>query len=463
MAGVLVASFASRFLAHYENLFRLPLRLQSGLDGRILAFSLALSCLTALLFGAAPMYQTVRAAILPALKADAKRSGTRVFGARNALVVFQVAVSMVLLVAASLLVRTLRNAQSTDLTQNPERILLLELNLSQRKHTGVEKIAFYNNLLDKLRRLPGVERAALVARVPMGGGGNSIDIVSAERGQVGVDFNVASEEYFETVGLPLIRGRLLSREDREGAPRVAVINEVMARWMWPNQDPIGKRFAVREVPAKVEVVGVIRDGRFRDYRDSLRPRFYFPLAQVYGKEPDSFFRWVTDRMRLEVRAFASPTALAGGVRREIHALDRNLRVGQLQTLAAYRDAGLGRERLSALLLSCFGVLAALVTAIGLYGVLAFTVALRKREIGIRMAVGAAPRQVMWNVLLHALTLVAAGIAAGSVTAFALARTVSSFLFGGLGVGCCDVRGCRDHSRWNQRYGCVSACAASGTD
>jgi len=427
-AGLVVALFTSQALVGYQRPFRMELLLEAGLDGRILAFGLALSILTGLLFGIIPLRQAFQLEVMPALKTDSLRSGARGFGMRNAFVVAQVALSLVLLVGASLFVRTLRNAKATDVTLDASRVLLIDLNLAERKYENARVQLFYASLVDRLRTLPGVERVALVARVPMGGGKNSLDIESrAGSWKANADFNIVSDEYFQTIGLPLVRGRVLNRGDRRGATGVAVINEVMARRFWPSEDPIGKQFQFLKPPRLVEVVGVIRDGRFIDYRDTVRPCFYIPLAQAYGADP--FISSVVNRMNLEVRTVGNPVRLATGIRKEIHALDEDLPAGQMQTLESYRDAGLGQERLSATLLSGLAVLAALIVAIGLYGVLAFAVAQRTREIGICMALGAPSRQVLRRVLLDALALVGAGIAIGFIAALLLARLISSLLYG----------------------------------
>jgi predicted permease len=326
----------------------------------------------------------------------------------------------------------LRNARATDVTRDADRVLLIDLNLAERKYEEARAKLFYANLLDRVHTLRGVERAALVARAPMGGGQNSLDIASRGGGwTANANFNVVSDEYIQTIGLPLERGRFFNGADREGAPGVAVVNEVMARRFWPGEEAIGKQFQFLTPPRLVEIVGVVRDGRFRGYRDTVRPCFYIPLAQTYGVDP--FLHFLVNRMNLEVRTTGDPARLAAGIRGEIraldHALDEDMPAREAQTLESYRDAGLGQERLSAALLSGLGMLAALIAAIGLYGVLAFAVAQRTREIGIRMALGATAGQVLRGVLRDALGLIGAGIAIGFVAALLLARLVSSLLYG----------------------------------
>ncbi len=253
----------------------------------------------------------------------------------------------------------------------------------------------------------------------MGGRRNSRTIVPRLGGpESGADFNVVSAGYFQLIGLPVIRGRGLDSRDQAGAAEVAVVNELMARRFWPGQDPLGKRFGILRPNKVVEVVGVVRDGRFRDYRDTPRACFYLALAQNY-----------TSRMSLEIRAPADPMRLVAATRREISLLDRDLPVRNVQTLRSYRDAGLGQERLSAALLSGLGALSVTLAAIGIYAVLAFSVARRTREIGLRMALGATATNVVGSIVRQAFRLIAVGSALGIVLSLPLRKLVSSLLYG----------------------------------
>jgi len=420
--GIAVAFLVQRFLSGIERPFHMPLLLDSGIDGPILIFAAALSTLTGILFGLLPLRQAARLNVTPMLKGETRVTGRRVFGLRNLLVVIQVALSLVLLAGAGLFVRTLRNAQAADITKDPDNVLLFNVGYFARysfKDNAARAKEFYATLLDRIHGIAGVRTAAYVMVVPFGGRRGGTNIVPYPGAKpVQVDFNAVSPEYFETVGIPVERGRQFNDYDRAGAPNVVIVNKQMAKRFWPGEDPIGKRIEVGYPERMAEVVGVVRDGKFRGYREAVHPCFYAPLAQMETLD-----------LSLEVRAAPHAPWLAAAVRREMRGLDKDLQIPEAQTLRSFRDSGLGQERLSAALLSGLGILAAVIAAVGLYGVLAFAVAQRTREIGIRMALGAAPRQVLRGVLAEALALVGAGLAIGFLAAVALARFIASLLYG----------------------------------
>jgi putative ABC transport system permease protein len=259
----------------------------------------------------------------------------------------------------------------------------------------------------------------LVYVVPLGGwrGGNDITAHPGDK-PLQVDFNIVSEEYFQTVGLPLVRGRAFNAGDRDGSPNVAIINEQMAQRFWPGEDPIGKQIGLEQPTRTAEIIGIVRDGRFRNYRASIYPCFYVPFSQEY-----------MGRMGLEARVVGDPMRLVAPIRRQVHDLDAELVIGDVWTLKSFRDAGLGQERTSAALLSGFGVLALALAGIGLYGVLAFAVARRTHEIGIRMALGARRSHVLGLVAGQGLILTLVGLPAGLICAFGLTRLIASSLYG----------------------------------
>jgi predicted permease len=418
-AAIAVTLLVERFLAGFDGPFHLAVLAESGIDGRVLIFALGLSAATGILFGLLPWRQAVQLDVTPMLKAEMPGAGRRVLRARSLLVVAQVALSLVLLAGAGLFVRTLRNAQAADITRDPGNVLLFDLSLPASKYTPERGQEFYGNLLDRVHGMPGVANAALVQTVPFGGRRGGTNIIPHPGSEaVQVDFNVVSSEYFKTVGIPLVRGGGLAGRGHRGFANV-VVNEKMAKRFWPSEDPIGKHFVEVGTPNRmVEVVGVVRDGPFRGYRAAVRPCLYEPLAQSY-----------ISSLHLEVRTAIPSAALAGAVRLQIRELDPDLLVAQPQTLRTFRDAGMGQERLSASLLSGLSILAALIAAIGLYGVMAFTVAQRTREIGVRIALGAVSGDILRGVMAEALMLVGVGLAAGCIGAALLARLIANLLYG----------------------------------
>ena len=330
----------------------------------------------------------------------------------------QVAISSVLLLGAGLFLRTLLNAQATDVTADPGNILLANIDLAGQGYDAVRSRAFYPQFLDRMRALPGVRSAALVFVVPMSGRRGGNDIVFEGR-RIQVDFNVISSGYFATVGLPVLRGREFTDTDREGTEAAAIINEEMAKRFWPGQDPLGRRIEVVGGKGRIaRIVGVVRDGKFRNYRDTLRPCLYVPLDQEMRRE-----------MNLEVRAGGDPIRLAPAIREAIRQIDAGLIPPEVLTLKSQRDLGLSQERLIVSLLAGLALLALVLAAVGIYGVVSFTVAQRSREIGIRIALGARGTDVLRLVLRQGLTLVIAGLAIGMGAALALSRLIAGLLFG----------------------------------
>jgi len=424
-AGLLVAVLTSSFLASFPLPFRFPLLLETRVDPRVAGFALLVSMLTGVLFGLVPAREAMRTSMTAALKVD-PGFGARLrrWNARNVFMVAQAALSVVLLVGAGLFLRTLANARAADVTSDPGNVLMTSLNVAALKYDEARGQAFYRQLLERTEALPGVRSAALVMVVPMGGrrGGTNVSISTAndpaEKRTLQVDFNVVSPKYFETVGLPLLRGRAFTSYDRAGAPAVAIVNEQWAQQFWPGQDPVGKRFEEERPRRTVQVVGVVRDGKFRSYRAAIKPCFYAPLAQNYS-----------GMTNLELRTAGDPLGLAAAVRRQVQVLDKDLPVSQMVTLKTYRDAGLGQERMIAGLLSGLGALALILAAIGIYGVMSFSVAQRRREIGIRIALGARASEVLRMVLGQGLALMLIGSAIGLAAAAAAARFIASLLYG----------------------------------
>jgi predicted permease len=408
------------------------------LDGRVLAFTFLLSLATGVVFGLAPALQASRPDLVPALKdeASAAAQGRRRFSLRNVLVVAQVALSIVLLIGAGLFLRSLNNAQAIDPGFNADRILDAQLNINLLRYTKAQGQEFYRQVVERIETLPGVESASLARAVPMSGSGRTSsfliqgregpDNVSRSEGtgpdeenQYTVNMNVVGLKYFATMGIPLLRGRDFTPQDNQGAPLTVIVNEAFARRYFAGDDPIGKRMSFRGAQGPwSEIIGIARDSKYRTLGESPRPFVYVPLAQNHETG-----------MALHVRTTGNPIGLAGAVRHEVQSLDQNLPVTELQTLSGVVAGSLFAARMGAVLLAVFGSLALLLAAIGLYGVMSYTVSRRTREIGIRMALGAATGNVLRLVLKEGMSLVGSGVAVGLIVAAAVTRLLASFLYG----------------------------------
>jgi predicted permease len=408
------------------------------LDGRVLAFTFALSLATGLIFGLAPALQASRPDLVPALKdeASAAAQGHRRFNLRNALVVVQVALSLVLLIGAGLFLRSLSNAQGIDPGFNADKILDAQLNINLLRYTKAQGREFYRQIVERIEALPGVESASLARIVPLSGSSRTLsfliqgqqgpDNVSRSEGTgpdtenpYTVNTNVVGLKYFQTMGIPMLQGRDFTALDNEGAPPAAIINESLARRYFGGQEPLGQRLSFRGAQGPwSEIIGVVRDSKYRTLGESPRPLVYVPLAQNHETG-----------MTLHVRATSNPASMAASVRREVQALDQNLAVTSLQSLSDVVAASLFAARMGAALLASFGFLALLLAAIGLYGVMSYAVSRRTREIGIRMALGAGTGNVLRLVLKEGLLLVGGGVAAGLIVAAAATRLLASFLYG----------------------------------
>ena len=406
-------------------------------DSRVLGFTFGLSLLTGLIFGLAPAFQASRPDLVPALKGEASAAvlGSRRFNLRNGLVVFQVALSLVLLIGAGLFLRSLNNAQSIDPGFSADKVLNARLNINLLRYTKTQGQQFYGQVIERIEAIPGVESASLARIVPMTGGGRTTNFVI--QGQQGpdnvervegaglaenpntVNANVVASKYFSTLGIPLLQGRDFNAQDSEKAPRAAIINEAFARRHFSDENPLGKRMSFDGANGPwTEIVGVVRDSKYRTLGENPRPTVYVPLAQNHETG-----------MTLHVRTTGNPLSIAGSVRREVQSLEPNLAITDLQSLSGVVTASLFAARMGAVLLAIFGSLALVLAAIGLYGVMSYAVSRRTREIGIRMALGAGKGSVLRLVLKEGLTLVGGGVASGLIVAFAATRLLTSFLYG----------------------------------
>ncbi len=398
-------------------------------DAKVLGFTLAVSLFTGVLFGLAPAFRTTRLDLMESLRGGTlgRSQGGR-WSLHRSLVVSQVALSLVLLVCAGLLVRTLRNLARQDFGFNHEHVLEVGIDPRIAGYKQDELNPLYQSLLDRVNVLPGARAASLSLYSPMSGdnwsGQISVeDYVPPANQAADCQWVWVGPKYLETEGMTLLMGRDISPGDTMGAPKVAVVNESFAQRYLAHENPIGRKFSM-DVPTKtyeVEIVGVVRNFKFNDPRQDYWPVAFLPLAQTTG--PASYAAY------LEVRTTTDPTSLAGAVRRAIRDVDKNLPITSVNTLGKQIDERLNKEYLTARLASFFGVLALLLACVGLYGVLAYGVARRTNEIGIRMALGADHRQVRWMVVREAVALAGLGILIGLPVAIAATRFISSQLYG----------------------------------
>ncbi len=408
-----------------ERYLWLSLKLDFGVDWRVFSFTLAVAVLTGALFGLVPALQASKLDLVPTLK-DARLAGTRGgrIGLRGSLVVAQVALSLTLLVAAGLCVRTLRNARAIDTGYEIERVLTARIDLGKQNYNQAQGQIFRRRLLERLQSLPGVQAAGFAVTLPLNDGRWETGIYpEGEDSKRAQTFqNLVSPRYLETMNIPLLLGRQFSERDDERAPRVAIINQTLARRIWPDENPLGKRLAWKVGPdAKetAEVIGVARDIKGRDlFEAAAPPMLYLPLLQNYHSSTI-----------LHLRVSVEPEQLIAALRREVSALDRNLPVHSIQPLKEHLSATLTPQRLLASLITSFGLLALLLAGVGIYGLLAYTVAQRIPEIGVRMALGAQTGAVLRLVVTQGMKLALLGVGFGLVAAIGLARLLKAFLFG----------------------------------
>ncbi len=409
------------------------------IDGSVLLFTVVLSLLTGIIFGLAPALQSSRPDLVPSLKDESHSTfqGRRRFNLRNILVITQVALSLLLLIGAGLFLRSLRQVQGVDPGFDADKLLAATLNINLLRYTKPQGSEFYRQVIERIESLPGVQSATLARVVPISGGGRTTSFAlegqsDQERGMRSdgtgasgndnlqtIATNVIGLKYFQTMGITLTRGRDFNAQDNEGSPAVVIINEAFARRYFADQDPLGKRVRLggSQSPWR-EIVGVVRDSKYRSLSEDPTPFIYQSLSQNHETG-----------MTLFVRAAGDPLSVVGSVRREVNSLEKNLPLNNLQPLTRLLDSSLFPARMGAVLLIVFGLLALLLAAIGLYGVMSFAISQRTREIGVRMALGAQRRDVLLMALKEGMLLVAIGIALGLIAALTVTRLLSGFLYG----------------------------------
>ncbi|PYR06467.1 MAG: ABC transporter permease [Acidobacteria bacterium] len=400
-----------------------------ALDGRVVAFTAALSMLTGIVFGVAPALQASRADLTEALKEGSRTiaGGHRV---RRALVVAEVALSLVVLIGAGLLINSFARLQDVAPGFDPSHLLTFRLAPSTAKYTFEKSEQLYADVFSQLASKPGVEAVAAIDALPFSGyGGDRSFFLEAklnpppsEKPDEQVRF--VSAGYFSAMRIPLRVGREVTPRDTLRSPRVAVVNEALANKYWPHEDPIGKRVAFdRQEPAWYEVVGVAGNIRHRTLDAAEKPELYVPYSQPL------FQGWTARPMFIVVRTSFQPTSAAGAVREVVASIDPDQPISSVRTMEDRIGESLGRRRFNTLLLSLFAALAVTLAAIGIYGIVAFAVAERTHEIGVRLALGARPRHVLAMIVADGMALVLAGTALGLAGAAAATRVMASQVFG----------------------------------
>jgi putative ABC transport system permease protein len=435
----LVGGVVGLLLAHWGTALLVALRPAGiprlddvGVDGTVVGFTFLVALLTGVVFGLIPALQATRSDLVASIREAGRgalggRQGQRT---RSALVVAEMALAVMLLVGAGLLMRSFLQLQRVDPGFRPEQTLALDLSLPTRRYPEDEqRIAFYGTLLERIEGLPGVRSAGAVNLLPMGDDRFVLSFAVEGRPtpppgeQPTLEVRVATPEYFRTMGIPLLRGRDFAEADRADAPQVVVINETTAQRFFAGEDPIGQRVRTgwgigEDHFAGGEIVGVVGDVRQLGPGKEFIPELYLPSTQV----PES-------DLSVVVRTAGDPLALAKAIRAEVRALDANLPVSNLRTLDQVLSRAVAQPRFYLLLLGAFAAVALVLAAIGIFGVMSYSVVQRTREIGIRVALGANPGAVLRMVVGRALWLALGGVAVGLLGALALSRLLGSLLFG----------------------------------
>jgi predicted permease len=419
-AGLVIAWWCMAFL----NRIQLPMdvRISANLELSVpvLLFTMAATLVTGVLFGIAPALQATRPSLIPSLKGEAPSGDSRSRASRT-LVVAQMALSLLLLVCAGLFLRNLRSATTVDKGFEGGNVLLAEFDPGLQGYPESRSRQFYRTLIARLEALPTVSSASVSSLMPLALSNSQTGVEIAgyapsPEEQMSIDFNAVSSAYFRTMGIRVTRGRDFTAADDSASQPVMVVNERFAERFWPGQDPVGK--VVRTRRAERVVVGVVPTGKYQSLGEAPKAFMYFPIEQVFN--PSAV---------LQVRTKTDPTLLIPALRAEAAALDATLPVSNVRTISAHLGIALMPARLAGGALAVFGMLGLVLASVGIYGVMSYSVAQRTREIGIRMAMGAARTEVVGLIMKQGLTLVAIGGAVGIAAALGASQILRGLLYG----------------------------------
>ncbi len=393
-------------------------------DAIVFAFTLGLTVITTLLFGLAPTLHALKQDLVTAMRDNtaAVVRGPRKVSLRHALVITQVALSMVALISAGLFVRSLREAYKADPGFDPHGVLLASFDPFLSGYDEIRGREFYRRLVERVSTLPGIESATLARRLPLTDGGIAFAAVtidgyaSAKDEDMRLNYETVGPQYFQTMRISFVYGRDFDERDQEGAAGVVIINETMARRYWPGGDALGRRLKLNK--DWLEIVGIAKDVKNRSLSEGHQPFLYLPLLQDYRSN-----------MILVARTGVEPEKMFPSVRAEVAALDPGIPMFDAKTLEEHIGISLFLQRMAATLLSIFGLLALSLAAIGLYGVMAYSVSQRTRELGIRISIGAARRDIFKLILGQGLTLSVVGLLGGLVVALVVTRLTGKLLYG----------------------------------
>jgi predicted permease len=398
----------------------LPPGIEPSLNWRVLLFTTGVSLATGVLFGLAPAWRATRHDLTLGLK-HGRRSTGAVSRLSKALVVAQVALSLLLLMGAGLFIRTLHNLQQVDIGFNQDNLLVFALQPGQAGYKDERLVDYYRQLTTRLDTLPGV-RSATFGRVPLIAhySWNTNVLLPGETEKTASDHltnrQMVRENYFSTLEIPLLQGRTFTAHDSASAPKVAIVNQDFGKKFFPNGDVLGKRVTDPESKREYEIVGVVKDTKYNSQRDAVEPLLFTPWLQELEEMGEVYF---------SLRTSVDPTALVSAVRQTVREVDSSLPITELSTQADRSERSLAQERLYARLLGFFGGLALLAAAIGLAGVLAYSVAQRTNEMGVRLALGARTTNILQLVIWQGMKLVLFGLVVGAAFGYAFKRWMTS--------------------------------------